>query len=89
MNKLIFLTTSAATVLLTNCASFEGSEVADLNGDGVISNAEHNAYYNKKSVENMNVDTERNKRDNAVDVVRDTRNTLWNAQSIKNTLQNW
>lgn len=85
----MLVATSIYTVLLSSCASFQGPGVADFNRDGVISDAEYNAYYANKSIENMNVNTERNKRMNAAGTIRDTRNTLWDVRSIRNTIRNW
>lgn len=88
--KRILLTALGSFIaLLSSCASVQGPGVADYNRDGVISESEYNAYMTNKSIENVNVNTERNKRMNAAGVVRDTRNTLWDARSIRNMIRNW
>jgi hypothetical protein len=89
MKKIGLLSASSFALILTSCASLQGPGVADFNRDGVISDAEYNAYYKNKSIENINVNTERNKRMNAAGTIRDTRNTFWNARSIRNTIRNW
>ncbi len=89
IQKLSITSLGIISVLLTSCASFQGPGVADYNRDGVITDAEYNAYYTNKSIENLNVNTERNKRMNAAGVFRDTRNTLWDAHSIRHAIRSW
>jgi hypothetical protein len=89
IQKITITSLSSISVILTSCASLQGPGVADFNRDGYISEAEYNTYYTNKSIENINVNTERNKRMNAAGVFRDTRNTLWDAHSIRHAIRSW
>ncbi len=74
---------------LTGCASFQTAQVADYNGDGVISDAEYRQYQKQKSVESSNVQVERAKRENARDTLRDVNDAVWTAHSVRNGLRYW
>ena len=86
---LLYIGIILSTHFMISCASFQGAGVADANRDGYISSDEHTAYFNRKSIENLNVNTERNKRMNATGAIRDTRNALWDVRSIRNMIRGW
>lgn len=65
----------------------QNESVADLNGDGVISDAEFKQSGKKNFVQRDNVFTERAKRDNAVDTVGDVRRTVGNVLGTRNLLR--
>ena len=80
--KLLFASISAA-VLASGCAStMSAQQVADYNGDGVISDAEFKQYNKQASVQERNVYTESVKRRGAVNTVSDVNQTVWTARSI-------
>lgn len=81
--------TTITCLCVIQCASMQNASVADYNRDGVISDAEYRQYNKQKNIERQNVYTERAKRDNAVDVVRDARNTAWYARSFKGIMENF
>jgi hypothetical protein len=64
-----------STCLFASCASFDTGAQADYNGDGFISDAEYKQYGKQHGVVRTGIDTERARRDNAVD-------TVWDARSI-------
>lgn len=83
------ITTIAAALVLSNCASTQTASVADYNGDGAISRAEAAQYHRQKDIEDRNVYTESVKRRNAYNTVRDVRDTAWAARSLRNTIRYW
>ncbi len=89
MKYLRTIISSASLLALASCASMQNASVADYNGDGLVSDAEYKQYQKQKNVEDRNVYTESNKRRNAVRTVTDTRDALWGARSIRNTLRGW
>ena len=88
-NSLVYLSAALTCLVSSNCASISGAGVADYNRDGVISQAEAAQYNRQKDVEDRNVFTESNKRENAVDTVRDLNSAARNMRSFKNVLQNF
>ena len=74
---------------LHSCASVSGAGVADYNGDGYISDAEAAQYHRQKDVEDRNVYTESNKRRNATNTIRDTRDGAYYARDLKNIINNF
>ncbi len=89
MKKNLIILSAIAITGLSGCASFQTAQVADYNGDGVISDAEHRQYQKQKSVEASNVSVERMKRENAVDTVRDVNDTIWNVHGIRNGIRSF
>ena len=87
ISLLIGLATASCT--LCQCASVQNSSVADYNRDGSISDGEYHQYNKQKNIEQQNVYTERAKRENAADTVRDARDAAWNARSLKDILNNF
>jgi hypothetical protein len=83
------ITLGGCSLLLANCASTQNYQVADINGDGLISDAEYRQYNMQKNVEDRNVYSEGAKRRNARDTVLDTRDAVWGASSIKNMVENF
>jgi len=77
----------AASALLTQCASFQNSTVADYNHDGLVSDAEFKQYEKQQVVQRSNVATERAKRDNAVDTIWDTSSGIQGVHSILNGIR--
>jgi hypothetical protein len=73
----------------SGCASLQTAQVADYNGDGVVSDGEYRQYQKQKSVESSNVAVERQKRENARDTVRDVNDVMWNAHGIRNAVRYW
>lgn len=84
MKKLLLLVPIAA---LASCSSFNNASVADLNGDGVISDAEFKQSGKQNYVQRDNVHTERAKRDNVVDTVGDVRRSVGNVLGTRNLLR--
>ena len=75
---------------LSNCASMQSAnQVADYNRDGLVSDAEYKQYMKQKNVEDRNVYSESTKRRNAVNTVRDVRDTVGAARSASWMLRNW
>lgn len=83
MKKLLLLVPIAA---LASCTSMQNASVADLNGDGVISDAEFKQSGKQNYIQQDNVRTESMKRNNAVNTVGDVRRGLGNVLGIKNVL---
>ena len=77
----------APLAVLTSCASVQNESVADLNGDGFISDAEYKQSGKKNFVQRDNVYTERAKRDNAVDTLGDVRRSVGNVLGTRNLLR--
>ena len=76
----------APFVALTSCASLQNNP-ADLNGDGLVSDAEFKQSGKSNYSQRDNVLTERVKRDNAVDAVGDVRRTAGNVLGFRNILR--
>lgn len=80
--SLKFASLAGFAMMLSNCASFQSAnQVADYNGDGVVSNAEYVQFNKQKNVEDRNVYSESVKRRNVVNTVGDVNDTIWNARS--------
>lgn len=84
MKKLLLISPLA---VLASCSSFQNASVADLNGDGVISDAEFKQAGKQNYVERDNVVTERGKRENVVDTIGDVRRSVGNVLGTRNLLQ--
>lgn len=65
------------------------ASVADLNGDGVISDAEFKQSGKQNYIQQDNVRTESMKRRNAVNTVGDVRDAAWNVRSLKGIMQSF
>ncbi len=90
MKKALFLLPVLATLGLSSCASLQSAnQVADYNGDGVISNAEYAQFQKQKNIEDRNVYSESVKRTNAVNTVRDVRDATGAASSTVNIFRNF
>lgn len=88
--KLLILSSVALCAMLSSCASLQSAnQVADYNGDGVISNAEYAQFQKQKNIEDRNVYSESVKRENAVNTVRDVRDATGAASSTVNIFRNF
>ncbi len=86
MKNLLLIAPVAA---LASCASIQNDSVADLNGDGLVSDAEFKQSGKKNFVQRDNVATESIKRRNAVNTVGDVRDTAANVSSLRNILRSF
>ncbi|GHC41257.1 hypothetical protein [Roseibacillus persicicus] len=86
MKKLLLIVPIAA---LASCSSVQNASVADLNGDGVISDAEFKQSGKQNYVQRDNVRTESMKRQNAVDTVTDASRAVWGVRSLKGAFQSF
>lgn len=84
MKKLLMLTPLLA---LASCSSVQNASVADLNGDGVISDAEFKQSGKQNYIQRDNVATESVKRQNAVDTLGDVRQSVGNVLGTRNLLR--
>ncbi len=90
MNKHLIALSALAALALSSCASMQSAnQVADYNGDGVISNAEYAQFQKQKNIEDRNVYSESVKRTNAVNTVRDVRDATGAASSTVNIFRNF
>lgn len=90
MKKALLVLPVIATLGLSSCASLQSAnQVADYNGDGVISNAEYAQFQKQKNIEDRNVYSESVKRTNAVNTVRDLRDASGAASSTVNIFRNF
>lgn len=87
MKKLILIPIITAAAF-TSCASFQNAnQAADYNHDGYVSDAESYQFHKQKNVENANVNSERMKRENAVDTVHDLNYGVQSLHGIRNGLR--
>jgi len=77
LHKLSILGVTLTSISLSSCAPVPGPVNADLNGDGKVTTAEHNAFYKNSQPASAN------------QALRQTRNALWDARSIKNAVRYW
>ncbi len=90
MKKNLLILPAIAALSLSSCASMQSAnQVADYNGDGVISNAEYAQFQKQKNIEDRNVYSESVKRTNAVNTVRDVRDATGAASSTVNIFRNF
>ncbi len=90
MKKQFLILPVIAALGLSSCASMQSAnQVADYNGDGVISNAEYAQFQKQKNIEDRNVYSESVKRTNAVNTVRDVRDAAGAASSTVNIFRNF
>jgi hypothetical protein len=73
--------------LLPSCATFQSAAVADINGDGLISDAEYKQWHKQKSVESSNIEVETMRRRNAVNTLGDLNESVWTVHGIRNGLR--
>ena len=83
MKKLILI---APLAVLASCSSIQNASVADLDGDGVISDAEFKQSGKQNYIQRDNVATESIKRENAVDTLGDVRRSVGNVLGTRNLL---
>lgn len=90
MNKHLIVLPVIIALGLCSCASMQSAhQVADYNGDGVISDAEYKQFQKQKNIEDRNVYSESVKRTNAVNTVRDVRDAAGAASSTVNIFRNF
>lgn len=82
MQKLLLLPIAA----LASCSSMQNASVADLNGDGLISDAEFKQSGKQNYIQQDNIRTESMRRSNAVNTVGDVRQGIGNVLGVKNLL---
>lgn len=85
MKKLILI--APLISILASCSSVQNASVADLNGDGIISDAEFKQSGKQNFIQRDNVATESIKRENAVDTLGDVRRSVGNVLGTRNLLR--
>jgi len=77
------LAMTPVVLIFCGCAAtMSAQQMADYNGDGMISDAEMKQYNKQATVQERTVQTESIKRQGAVGTVRDTNEVIWTARSI-------
>ena len=84
LKTLSILATTCGALALSNCASLQGPEVADYNGDGVISDAEARQYQKVAQVQGTNIAVEGAKRENAIRTIEGVERGLNSVSRIAN-----
>lgn len=79
ITKLTILIAGSITLSLSSCAPVAPAGPVDLNGDGKISTYEKNAHYKKVNAQQVTPNS----------ALRQTRNALWDARSIRNSTRYW
>ena len=78
------------TVLLASCASvMPAQQVADYDGDGLISDAEQKQFNKQAQVQERNVYTQGVKRRDVANTVRDANDIVWGSRSIVRGIENF
>ena len=81
MQRLLLLLPVLA--LFSSCTTpYSAQQLADYDGDGAISDAEHKQFMKQRNVEDRAVYSESVKRRNVTNTVRDANSTVWGARSL-------